>query len=66
MNDVSRFRVSRRWLGETNRVAAKEFLLNLNPDFVHPSLGPVCPVFVMPDLRLKLFYPLFGGSKFRR
>jgi hypothetical protein len=53
-------------LGETNRVAAKEFLLNLNPDFIQPSLGPVCPVFVMLDLRLKLFYPLFGGSKFPR
>jgi hypothetical protein len=55
-----------RWFRETNRVSAKEFLLNLNPDFVHPSFGPVCPVLKKPDLRLKLLYPLFGGSELRR
>jgi hypothetical protein len=63
LNDLSqlygRFR-------ETNRVPAKEFLLNLNPDFVNPPFGPVCPFFEMPNLRFKLFYPLFGGSKLRR
>src|SRR5580704_1783702 len=55
-----------RWFRETNRVPAKEFLLNLNPDFVHPSFGTVCPVLKKPDLRLKLLYPLFGGSELRR
>jgi hypothetical protein len=48
---------------ETNRVPAKEFLLNLNPDFVNPSLGPVCPLLEMPHLGLKFLYALFGGSK---
>ena len=48
------------------RLRRRIFLLNLNPDFVHPSLGPVCPVFEMPNLRLKVLYPLFGGSKLRR
>jgi hypothetical protein len=55
-----------RWFQETNRVPAKEFLLNLNPDFVHPFFGLVCPVLKKPDLRLKLPYPLFSGSKLRR
>jgi hypothetical protein len=55
-----------RRLRKTSRVTTKEFLLNLNPDFVHPSFGPVGPVLEMADLRLKLPYPLFGGSKFRR
>jgi hypothetical protein len=54
-----------RRLRETNCVTTKEFLLNLNPDFVRPSFGPVCPVLKMPDLRLKFPYPPFGGSKLR-
>jgi hypothetical protein len=55
-----------RRLRETSRVTTKEFLLNLNPDFVDPPFGPICPVLEMADFRLKLPYPLFGGSKFRR
>jgi hypothetical protein len=31
----------------------QRILLNLNPDFVHPSLGAVCLVLKKPDLRLK-------------
>jgi hypothetical protein len=54
------------WSQETNRVPAKEFLLNFNPDFVHPSFGPVCLVLKKPDLRLKFRYPLSSGSKLRR
>jgi hypothetical protein len=26
----------------TNRVSAKEFLLNRDPNFIHPPFGPVC------------------------
>ena len=66
LNDLWPLCLGIGWFRETNRVSAKEFLLNLNPDFVHPSLGPVCPVLEMPDLRLKVLYPLFGGSKLRR
>jgi hypothetical protein len=66
LNDLWSLCLGIQWFRETNRVSAKEFLLNLNPDFVHPSLGPVCPVFEMPDLRLKFSYPMFGGSELRR
>ena len=48
---------------EADRISAKEFLLNLNPDFVHPPFGPIQPVLKVPDLRLKFPYPLFGGSE---
>jgi hypothetical protein len=66
LNDLWPLCLGIGWFRETDRVSAKEFLLNLNPYFVHPSLGPVCPVLEMPDLRLKVLYPLFGGSKLRK
>ena len=43
--------------------AVKEFLLNLYRDLIQPFLGPVCPFLVMPDLCLKLSYPVFSSSK---
>jgi hypothetical protein len=52
-----------RGLRRTGRVTTEEFLLNLNPDFVHPPFGSIQPVLKVSDLRLK---PLFGGSKLRR
>jgi hypothetical protein len=55
-----------RRLRETSRVTTKKFLLNLNPDFVHPPFGPIQPVLKVSDLCLKLPYPLFSGSKLRR
>jgi hypothetical protein len=39
---------------KTSRVTTKEFLLNLNPDFVHPPFGPIQPVLKVSDLCLKL------------
>ena len=34
--------------------SAKEILLNLYRNLIQPSLGPVCPVLVMPDVGVKL------------
>jgi hypothetical protein len=36
---------------QTNRISAKEFLLNLYPDFIHPPFSPA-------DFCLKFRYPL--------
>jgi len=44
-------------------IAATEFLLNLHRDLVQPLLGSIRPILVMPDLYLKLSYPIFGRSK---
>ena len=41
----------------------KNFRSILNPDFIHPPFGPVCPVLQMPDFRLKFLYPLFSGLR---
>jgi hypothetical protein len=40
-----------------------QFLLDLYRDLIQPSLRAVCPVLVMPDVGVKLSYPIFGGSK---
>jgi hypothetical protein len=51
-----------RWLRHAIVVSAKEFLLNLYRDLIQPFLGPIRPVLVMPNLRLKLAHPAFSGS----
>jgi hypothetical protein len=52
-----------RWLRLTTIVPAKKQLLNLYRDLIQPSLGPVCPLLVMPRVYLKVPYSVLSRPK---
>ena len=45
------------------RVPPKELLLNLQRDSMQPLLGSVGSLLVVPDVGLKISYPVFSGSE---
>ncbi len=60
-------------LGPPGEVAARDDLrfaqelpLDLSRDLIQPSLGPLCPVLLVPGMGLKLSYPIFSGAKLSR
>jgi hypothetical protein len=56
----------RRRLARRPTCATEKSLLNFCRDLMQPPLSLICPVLMVPDLRLKLSYLVFSGSKFRR
>jgi hypothetical protein len=44
----------------------EELLLNLQRDSMQPLFGSVRSLLVVPEVGLKLFYPLFGGAELTR
>ena len=38
-------------------------LCYLNRDLMQPSLSPLCPLVLVPGMRLKLSYSIFGGAR---
>ena len=46
-----------------DHVPAKEPLLNLHRDSMQPFLGSVRSLLVVPDVGLKLSYPVFSGPE---
>jgi hypothetical protein len=44
----------------------KELLLDLNRDLIQPPFSPLCPVLMVPDMSLKLSYPIFSGALLRQ
>jgi hypothetical protein len=53
-------------LRETIFGPPEELLLNLNRDLIQPPFSPLCPVLMVPDMGLKLSYPIFSGAKLSR
>jgi hypothetical protein len=47
-------------------VLAEKSLLDLHGDLIEPPLGAFRPLLMVPDVGLKLAYPVLGGTKLSR